>query len=352
MSRRSNRSLRAFTLIELLVVIAIIAILIALLLPAVQQAREAARRTQCRNNLKQLGLALHNYHDNFLRFPAMRMGPNDGANRQGDQTGLIYILPYMDQAPVYNSIAMDGTAPVVWTTTFNPWRNTVSPAVLCPTAPIPTSGSGITTNGPLGVKSYQFCVGTTINDNYAGATNGLFGFGARIAGYKGMRDVTDGTSNSIAMSERVIGNPGTRSILGQTAFNVAGGSAATLAANPVLCLATAANRQYIAGTSISTWGAGSLWAFGHPGASAVTTVLPPNGPSCWAANNDNLSNQPGIYSASSLHTGGVHVLMADGAVRYVSENIDCGNYGVNPTPNFGVWGALGTIGGGETVGDF
>lgn len=338
----------AFTLIELLVVIAIIAILIALLLPAVQQAREAARRTQCKNNLKQLGLALHNYHDSHNRFPALRMGPNDGAGRQGDQTGLIYLLPFMDQANIYSQIPQDHTVPVVWTTTFAPWRNTAGPVMLCPSAPIPGTGSGISANGPLGLKSYHFSVGTTINNNYSGATKGMFQFGATSgAGFKGFKDITDGSSNTIAMAERVLGNPGTRSILGQSVFNVAG-----IDTNPVLCLATASNKQYVAGTSISTWGSGSLWAFGHAPQAAVTTVLPPNGPSCWAGNSDNPSNQWGIFSATSMHTGGVQVLLGDGSVRFISENIDCGNYGANPTPNFGVWGALGTIAGGEVVGEF
>jgi prepilin-type N-terminal cleavage/methylation domain-containing protein len=337
---------RAFTLIELLVVIAIIAILIALLLPAVQQAREAARRTQCRNNLKQLGLAHHNYHDNFNRFVALRMGPNDGAGRQGDQCGHIYLLPYMDQAPLYSSIPMDATVPTVWTTTFTPWRNTVS-AFLCPSAPVPASGSGVSTNGPLGQKSYHLSMGTTINNNYAGQTTGMFQFGVQNGGYRAMRDCTDGLSSTILMSEMVLGNPGTRSVLGQTAYNIAG-----IDTNPLNCVATAVNRQYIAGVAISTWGHGSLWAFGHPHNSGFTTVLPPNSPSCYTGNTDNMSNQWGIYSATSLHTGGVHCLFGDGAVKFLSENIDCGNYGVGATPNNGIWGALGTIARGETVGEY
>jgi prepilin-type N-terminal cleavage/methylation domain-containing protein len=343
---RSRRS--AFTLIELLVVIAIIAILIALLLPAVQQAREAARRTQCKNNLKQLGIALHNYHDTFLRFPALRMGPNDAALRQGDQVGLIYLLPYLDQAPLYNQIPQNGTAPVVWTLSFQPWANTVGSAVLCPSSFIPGSGSGVssTMNGPLGMKSYHFCVGTTINNNYAGPTNGMFQFGVQTAGYKGLRDAVDGASNTILMSERVIGNHGTRSILGQSVFGING-----VDTNPALCLATVSNKQYIGSANISSWGHGTLWAFGHPHWSAVTTVLPPNGPSCYPGG-DNPSNAWGIFTPSSYHTGGVHVVLGDGAVRFISENIDCGNYGVAPNPNFGIWGALGTIRGGETIGEF
>ena len=125
---------RGFTLIELLVVIAIIAILIALLLPAVQQAREAARRTQCKNNLKQLGLALHNYHDNFGRFCPSRGGPNDGANRNGDQTGFVRLLPYMDQDAIYRQIRQDSnTVPVCWDGAFLPWTTQIN-MLLCPSS--------------------------------------------------------------------------------------------------------------------------------------------------------------------------------------------------------------------------
>src|SRR4051812_30971338 len=109
-SRSSRVRFRAFTLIELLVVIAIIAILIALLLPAVQQAREAARRTQCRNNLKQMGLALHNYHDTYRLFPASyyRDWPhNSSTNPTAGRPGwgwAVMLLPYMDQGPLFNAL--------------------------------------------------------------------------------------------------------------------------------------------------------------------------------------------------------------------------------------------------------
>jgi len=349
----------AFTLVELLVVIAIIAILLGLLLPAVQKVREAANRLSCRNHLKQLGLALHNYHDNYGRFVAMRTGPQDGSGRYGDQCGHIYLLPYIDQAPMYNtiqaaSVGPSGTnPPVVWTNSFQPWTASL-PAFLCPTSPLPTSGSGINQQiANLGQKSYKFCVGTTSARNYDQPTNGMFQYGGGNpgliipGGYKGTRDCTDGLSNTILMSETVLGNPGTRFVIGQTAYNIA-----NVQANPSVCIATMANKQYVAGTAISTWGQGSLWAFGHPMWTAITTILPPNGPSCYDANSDNPSNASGVFSANSLHTGGVHCLLGDGTVRFISENIDCGNYGSGATPNFGVWGALGTRAGGETLGDF
>ncbi len=327
-----------FTLIELLVVIAIIAVLIALLLPAVQQAREAARRTQCKNNLKQLGLALHNYHDVFGMFCDLRGGPNDGAGRGGDQCGFVRLLPYMDQAPSYNMIPQNNTVPVCWDGNFKPWNTQLS-VLLCP------SSLPATLQNSVAAKNYHFCVGTTINDNYAGATNGLFQFSQK--GYKGLRDCTDGSSNTIAISERGGGVQNSRSIIGNAAYGIGG-----IDTNPTLCKALLGpNQTYSTGTNVSSWGQGSLWPFGHAHWSAVTTVLPPNSPSC-VNSGDNPSNGWGIHTPTSYHTGGVNVLMGDGSVRFVSNNIDAGNYGAGSPASFGVWGAIGTIAGGEVVKEF
>ncbi|GIX04411.1 MAG: hypothetical protein KatS3mg114_0280 [Planctomycetaceae bacterium] len=197
-----------FTLIELLVVIAIIAILIALLLPAVQQAREAARRTQCRNNLKQLGLALHNYHDAYNMFPARQGG--SGAICAGElrlrMSAFVALLPYYDQAPLYAEIMANQNAP--WSN--SPWWIRNLPVLNCP------SDSGFTPpngGGPHGTVSYAFNAG----DNYAASVanpaertacnpnneppipcRGLF---SRKICYA-IRDVVDGTSNTMAMAER------------------------------------------------------------------------------------------------------------------------------------------------------
>jgi prepilin-type N-terminal cleavage/methylation domain-containing protein len=347
-----NRRDRAFTLIELLVVIAIIAVLVALLLPAVQQAREAARRSQCKNNLKQLGLALHNYHEQYNLFCASRTGPNDGAGRQGDQSGLVQLLPFIDQSPMYNQIPQNGTVPVCWTGGFAPWATQIQ-GFLCPSSPVPGGWQG----APVQTKCYKFCVGTTIRNNFGnwrvstppdnGITNGLFGF-SWAGGNKGIRDIIDGSSNTIAMAETANAPPqGTsRTVLGQALYGVTG-----IDTNPTICLATASNGMYLAGNNISSWGMGTLWPFGHPGWGAVTTVLPPNGPSCETAG-DNMSSAWGIYTPTSYHVGGVQVLMGDGAVRFISNNINCGNYGAGSPPSFGIWGALGTVNGGETVGAF
>ena len=348
---------RGFTLIELLVVIAIIAILIALLLPAVQQAREAARRTQCRNNLKQLGLALHNYHDQNKMFPAMQFGSNAvGAGGIGDaipgngHSGFVSLLPFIDQAPLYNQISSAAMPYDYPWGSFAPWRVQI-PGFLCPTSP-DTEGYN---NLGHGNRSYRFCMGDTIaNTVNNGATGTVFntrGMFGTLSSTK-MRDVTDGTSNTIAMAERELGGKGhtgtNKQVLGRTAASVA-----SLSTNPGGCLATAAGNSYLSSQTVVKWSAGMLWAAGMPFYSGFHTVLPPNSPSCSSGADDEVY---GLYSASSLHEGGVHVLMADGAVRFVSENINTGTLtaaevtsGISP---YGVWGALGTKSGSEVIGEF
>lgn len=331
MQRKPNR-VRGFTLIELLVVIAIIAILIALLLPAVQQAREAARRSTCKNNLKQLGIALHNYHENTGMFPPARGGWD--INRDGDFSGMVALLPFIDQGPRFEQID-EPPAAHPWAN-YTPWNGQI-PLLLCPSDTVPVDGGAERT---LGLKNYKFCAGTTINNNYSGLTNGMFGFRS----YLSMRDATDGASNTIFMAEVGLGNSrNDRDIIGRAARDVADADT-----NPTSCLATATNGQYNSGVSVSPWVQGSIWPFGHPFWNAVTTVLPPNSPSCYSGN-DNPSNAWGIWSATSRHQGGVQVLLGDGSVRFVSENIDAGS--LTP-PDFGIWGALGTIQGKEPIGDF
>jgi prepilin-type N-terminal cleavage/methylation domain-containing protein len=350
-----SRKRHGFTLVELLVVIAIIGVLVALLLPAVQSAREAARRTQCGNNQKQIGLALHNYHDVNNRFVYLRGGRSSGANRCGDYHGILALLPFFEENSRFNLWASDPNAIEPWNNTYVPWQNQIK-SLLCPASYKPEN-----LYYPNAMqRSYHFSVGTTIIGNYNGPTNGLFGFQTPGAvsnpcppgpsGQKAFKDVIDGTSNTVAISEKALGyNPKTASIYGQSVFSY---PAASLDANPATCIATASNRRYsVAISGVSTWTAGSLFAFGHPHWAAFTTVLPPNSPSCYEGA-DNPSNRSGIFSVSSFHPGGAVACMADGSVRFVSETINCGNYGALPNRNYGVWGALGTINEGDTIGDF
>jgi prepilin-type N-terminal cleavage/methylation domain-containing protein/prepilin-type processing-associated H-X9-DG protein len=328
MSRRT-RSPQGFTLIELLVVIAIIAILIALLLPAVQQAREAARRTQCKNNLKQIGLALHNYHDVAKEFPpaklnsGMRSTDTATAPRAADMeqgvkntTGWTFLLPYMDQAPMYNQY--DFTAPA--STSEGGYGNIVMvdsdlanadvvqtkvPILHCPSSEDDrrTNSAGQATAYALRNAwrtNYLFSTGYYEDRNgwytlYTSSTHhgvpaqGVFGNNgaARIANIK------DGTSNVIAVGEAVGG-------LAKTSVNY------------------------------GPWGLSGAHTCCHG------RVLggPPNDLSHadWALNSNRWAiNKPwdgdtrGRHYAwvfSSVHEGGAHFLMADGSTRFISENID------------------------------
>lgn len=350
---------RGFTLIELLVVIAIIAILIALLLPAVQQAREAARRTQCKNNLKQIGLALHNYHDVYNSFVYRKGGTGTPGN--GNRlSGNIGLLPYLDQAPLYNQIKSGdpAAATVVPPGGLTPWTawtvwDTQVPGFACPSDP------GIQTT--RGKNNYAFCMGDYLgtvasnNNRDSVNSNGLFAYRTTY----GMRDITDGTSNTIAFSERVqasfgIGGSGSPTIRQGVLTNVA-----TIETNPGSCLAAAAavsnGDRYTTATAVKGR-FGSNWRDGQPEYNGFTTILAPNGPSCINDGNVNGDGLLNLMTASSHHTGGVQVLMADGAVRFVGDSIDTGNLGVatslGASSPYGVWGALGTKSGGEVAGEF
>lgn len=358
----SARRHRGFTLIELLVVIAIIAILIALLLPAVQQAREAARRTQCKNNLKQIGLALHNYHDVFNSFVYRKggtLGYGNGSRLDGNynrRSGMISLLPYLDQAPLYNQIEAGDptTSPPVPPGGAAPWSGWTVwqkqiPGFACPSDP------GIQTT--RGTCNYAFCMGDYVGAANRDATNvnGLFAYRTTY----GMKNITDGSSNTVAFGERVQASFG---IGGNASPSIKQGiitSVTTINTNPGSCLAAAASRsngdRYTSGAGIKGKFS-SIWQDGQPENVAFLTIIAPNGPSCINDGNGNADGAINLMTASSHHVGGAQVLMADGAVRFISESIDTGNLGVATTLGaaspYGVWGALGTKSGGEVVGEF
>jgi prepilin-type N-terminal cleavage/methylation domain-containing protein len=337
------RRWRAFTLIELLVVIAIIAVLIALLLPAVQQAREAARRSQCKNSLKQLGLAMHNYHDTFGVLPYGEGRPGGGGIRY---SALVGMLPYIDQAPLYNQIAANGFQNSPWDTSFAPFTMTI-PTVLCP-----SDSAGQQTG--IGQTNYMFSKGDSSWDNNEWAGNGspMRGFRGMFPGNsncRSFRDVIDGLSNSIAISERIKAKGGNQLNQGGTAMNVGGSMAQS---NPSLCLAQISNNVYTG--SVGAWG-GTRWPDGAPSFSGHTTILGPNRGDCTQGGWD---GEDGVHEPSSQHVGGVHCLFGDGGVRFISNNINTGNPslpppdaqgGANGPSPYGIWGSLGSVAGGEPV---
>ncbi|MDB5390919.1 MAG: xcpT 46 [Planctomycetaceae bacterium] len=311
--QRSRRSgIRGFTLIELLVVIAIIAVLIALLLPAVQQAREAARRSQCKNNLKQMALALHNYMDTTAgvipRGVNHPTGPSCCCTTDNGEVGHTIhtmLLPYIDQAPLYAKVnfgvqASNALNAVAYQTKI--------PGFICPTALTcpPQANGAQPSNYPAAgtAHGYGLC-----GRHGSSTTNGVFasqwglvedGSGTVYAPQMKLAGISDGTSNTVVFSEFAYGRPG---------------------ALPVSPPQIYAESWFIPSFTTTEF---SVLSNATPNNSAPTY----GGTINWG-------------TARSWHIGGVHVAMADGGVRFVSENIS----GIT-------WVAICTPQGGEVVGDF
>jgi prepilin-type N-terminal cleavage/methylation domain-containing protein len=338
----------AFTLIELLVVIAIIGILIALLLPAVQQAREAARRSQCRNNLKQIGLALHNYHDAFSVFPpATIRGPNcrpavgPGPSRCNGISFLGRITPFLDQTPIYN--LLNFSAEPAWldpnAAAYASASGARLPIFLCPSDPL--RGAGYRPD--LGPTCYAACVGNTENwcadpawaEGAGGPGNAAYvctssGNGVSVIyGNSRVRvgDITDGASNTMMVSEWTMGKPHILQNLSEYSS----------------CLSGTATPPTTYGPTYEPIGYSWLYANGMQ-SWAFTTLLKPNDPVITfqkMACNQSPWVGRAQYPASSEHAGGVHAVLGDGAVRFISNNI-----------NLTTWQNLGNRKDGNVVGEF
>jgi prepilin-type N-terminal cleavage/methylation domain-containing protein/prepilin-type processing-associated H-X9-DG protein len=356
-------NLHAFTLFELLVVIAIIGILIALLLPAVQAAREAARRMQCSNNLKQLGLALHNYHDSLKAFPASRTNLKGGeadAWGTGGWSGLLALFPYMEEGSRYQEI-MSISGGNAWDSVV-PLRTAVK-GFLCPSDGSDALSSAVTNNpNPATARTnYGFSRGdgmwnpdAVTLSHATGADNVRSRSMFNPAIFKNIGAATDGTSNTIAMGE--FAKPD-----GPNSVNVKGGIVVysfpdiRAAGNARLCLNATTD-----GKTLLTTGGFSLpndvrfarahrLAYGSMFIQGFQTILPPNSPTCTSGHSDTTW---GIHAASSFHTGGVNVVLFDGAVEFVTSTIDFGGTDSRQVESgesrFGVWGAMGTPAAGES----
>jgi len=407
---KKSGNARAFTLVELLVVIAIIGMLIALLLPAVQAAREAARRMQCSNNLKQLALAMHNFHDVHDRFPAATWDPlvttafaspglhgNVRALRHDWTEHInhwVLITPFIEQTRIYDHVmeCMARGKRMFDTHGLNaPYRDRFFPI---PREAMVLVDVDVLAPGPyIGMLSALLCPSDSFNqtdaavigrtnyvvnkqgDNHAGwdwPGRGIFScarpnYTGSNMGTKCIARITDGLSNTIMISE--IGT--TR---GEGDNNIISGFVNTTLREhnhlfpPVLCLNTRGARGRLDQTRIQggsfagwhgTWGGrGRIWSSGVTIFSSFSTILPPNAPTC-RLNADEWV----IHTVSSYHPGGVSGALADGSVRFITETINTGNLNNSlgyPSwtgdnrhfpgqSTFGVWGAMGSINGGEAV---
>ena len=389
MSIRQEQN-HAFTLVELLVVIAIIGMLIALLLPAVQAAREAARRMQCSNKIKQLGLAVHTHADAKQTLPGFyAFRTHDGVSQPAGQNPSygnwgtsvsVMLLPYIEQNMLYDALVAERARrsainPQTASTNVNSYDSNVAPyqaqiaAFACPsdpqvTKPQDNNGGAIPYHGQ---SSYSYSTGDwparhgkDSDTENTGENRGPF-LNKQMMSFGG---IEDGTSNTIAISERNVDVQGSRKLRESLATptttvftNADDTKAAVLVSNfkpyQIYSLVDPNDRDsYRAGQGADASRTGQRWACGIASFSSFSTIIPPNGPSCARAGDVTRFLGP----PKSYHTGGVNIGLCDGSGRFITDSVDTGDMKndagaveIGSSP-YGVWGALGSAAGGEAKG--
>ena len=417
MKQLKHRS--AFTLVELLVVIAIIGVLVGLLLPAVQAAREAARRMSCSNNFKQIGLGIHNYHSAYKQLPTHKSGTSGFKSgtaaglaglewsqpsadittetNQEELSFLVAIIPFIEGQALWEQISnpnapnTDGTpgnyqamGPTPYRGAYGPWT-TESPTLRCPSDP----GVGLPSHGRT---NYAACLGDSPYRGSAGGTNQTLGRGSNQAQYTrasmrgafvprqkmAFRDILDGLANTIIAGE-ITTDLGDRDTRTDPRRPMPLGTETPAGCNdndgdPSRPQFWATGTQTLSQNGVGEV-RGYRWADGNPVFTVMNTILPPNAKTCvsggGATTNQFYNDGTGMSAArhssgylppSSRHQGGCHVLMGDGAVKYVTDSIEAGNASVLPVymggtgaqaagskSSYGLWGSLGTRASKETI---
>jgi len=314
---------KGFTLVELLVVIAIIGILVALLLPAIQAAREAARRTECNNNLKQIALSFQNYHDVYKKFPMCVYRNGQGDYWRG-YSAFAQILPYMEQQALFDQLKTDSRDFFDHWDTGNPSnvRSQKIDGFICPSDIEFPSNTG-RENGKG--CNYGVSFGSTLRWADANAQNGMFRGDNPTGGKElAMSAITDGTSNTLMCSEHLTGdmNNGSLMLMPSSEPRTSGPFSGSWV------FPTEADLEAFGGSCTShnnhLSSNGGNWIAPEPTQTMLNTVAPPNWkyPNCENNGSGYSADRDGLYTPRSRHPGGVNAAMGDGSVQFFTDDIE------------------------------